>query len=349
MNEMNNQNFNAQIPQQQVPVQQAPVQTAAVQPEPVAVVSAPPVYTAPVAPEVKAKKKKSVLLIISIILNIVLILGIAAAAVFLYVLPALNGDGEEEAVVEEYSEYDFFVCDLTPLCDEDGKYGYINKKGEWVIKPQFEYSIAFGENGLAAASDGEKWGYINTEGEWAIEPKYDYAYTFYNGVAEVEKNVGDGYEYQYALINEKGEFIAKFGEYDYMYGFYGDDINYSKVEKDGKYAIIDKTGKEVVSLGEYDYIGQVYKDGFIFAEDKKMGFADFEGNYILEPKYDQLGYDNVYEWCKEDDCYEIQSHGEYCEEHAPLDEFPYCSYTGCYNRVEGSWTDYCWEHSEEEY
>ena len=193
--------------------------------------------------------------------------------------------------------------------------------------------------------DGAKWGYIDTNGEWVIEPKYDYAYTFYNGVAEVERNVGENY--QYALINEKGEFLVKFGTYDYMDGFYDEGVKYCKVEKGDRQAIIDTTGKEVVKLGEYEYIGGVYKDGFIFAEDKKLGFADFKGNYILEPEYDELGYDAAHEWCSEEGCYQYTNYGEYCEEHAPLDEFPYCSHTGCYNRVAGSWTEYCLDHTEE--
>lgn len=331
MNEMNNQNFNTQIPQQQTPVQPAPAVN----------VNEAPVYT---APEAKPKKKKSVLLIISLILNIVLILGVAAAAVFLYVLPALADDGEAEVVVQEYTGYEFFICGLAPASDEDGKYGYIDEKGEWVIEPKFDYANAFGTNGLAAAYDGEKWGYIDTKGEWKIEPKYDYAYPFYSGVAEVEKSVDD--EYQYALINEKGEFLVKFGEYDYMDGFYNGDIGYCRVDKGDKRGIIDITGKEVVALGEYDYIGAVYKDGFIFAEDKKLGFADFEGNYILEPEYDELGYETTYEWCSEDECYKGAGYGEYCEEHASLEEFPYCMHTGCYNRVEEAGEEYCWEHSD---
>lgn len=331
MNEMNNQNFNTQPS-----VPQAPV----VQPEPAAIESA-----APAVPEVKPKKKKSILLIISLILNAVLILGIAAATVFLYILPALNNDGEEEAVVKEYTGYEFFVCGLAPATDEDGMYGYINEKGEWAIKPRFTYANAFCVNGLAPAHDGEKWGYLDTKGEWAIEPKYDYAYPFYNGVAEVEKNVGE--EYQYALINEKGEFVVKFGQYDYMDGFYENERDYSKVEKNGEYGIINTKGEEVVALGEYDYISQVYKDGFIFGEDKKLGFADFKGNYLLEPEYYQLGYESVSEWCCEDGCYNYTYYGDYCEEHAPLEEFPYCSYSSCYNRVDVAGAEFCWEHSGE--
>lgn len=42
----------------------------------------------------------------------------------------------------------------------NGKYGYINAQGEWVIAPQFSNARSFSD-GLAAVCDGELWGYIS--------------------------------------------------------------------------------------------------------------------------------------------------------------------------------------------
>lgn len=50
---------------------------------------------------------------------------------------------------------------------ENGKWGFINLKGEYVIDPQFADARSF-SNGLAAVSDGKKWGFVNTAGELAI-------------------------------------------------------------------------------------------------------------------------------------------------------------------------------------
>ena len=54
---------------------------------------------------------------------------------------------------------------------KDGKIGYFNAKGEWVIEPKFEVGRKF-KNGYAAVRVDRKWGFINLEGEWVIEPKF---------------------------------------------------------------------------------------------------------------------------------------------------------------------------------
>lgn len=48
--------------------------------------------------------------------------------------------------------------------------GYINTSGEWVIEPQFLAAKPF-KNGIAHVSpDAERWGYINKKGEYIWEP-----------------------------------------------------------------------------------------------------------------------------------------------------------------------------------
>ena len=53
----------------------------------------------------------------------------------------------------------------------DGKFGFYNASGDWVIKPQFDGARDF-KNGYAAAKKGETWGFIDKTGEWVVDPKY---------------------------------------------------------------------------------------------------------------------------------------------------------------------------------
>lgn len=74
------------------------------------------------------------------------------------------------------------------------KWGYINTKGEIVIKQQFEEIDLYGfaPNGMSAFKQGEKWGYIDTKGKIVIKPQFDQAYQFSSyGLAQIETNNED--------------------------------------------------------------------------------------------------------------------------------------------------------------
>ena len=52
-----------------------------------------------------------------------------------------------------------------------GGYGYINKAGEWAIKPHY-YAVRDFKNGYAAVRAGKLWGLINTKGEIVTQPQF---------------------------------------------------------------------------------------------------------------------------------------------------------------------------------
>lgn len=121
---------------------------------------------------------------------------------------------------------------------EDGKYGYIDKTGKVVIKPQFENTTGFNE-GLAATKLGGKYGYIDLKGNWAIKPQFDFTYMFSDGLAMVE-------------IDKKSAWIDKTGKIVIAArAFEKTAIGFKEgrlaVKKDGKWGYIDKTGKMIVA------------------------------------------------------------------------------------------------------
>ena len=109
------------------------------------------------------------------------------------------------------------------LIKEHGKYGYIDKTGQIVIRPQYDYAENFCE-GLAVVGvsgttthfgvkhdehSGGKYGYIDTNGKIIIQPQYDWAGGFREGLAPVA--VGGkwkGYMHyggQHGYINKTGK------------------------------------------------------------------------------------------------------------------------------------------------
>ena len=58
---------------------------------------------------------------------------------------------------------------------KNGKWGFIDKKGKFLIQPQFE-DAAFFSGGLAPVEISGKYGYIDRTGKVVVQPEYDYAY-----------------------------------------------------------------------------------------------------------------------------------------------------------------------------
>ena len=87
------------------------------------------------------------------------------------------------------------VCLLQALssCNNDAEegWGYIDKTGKMVIKPQFLEAGTFNE-GIAVVGvviDGKKvFGYIDNSGDWIINPQFSQASPLNEGTAVVEKD-----------------------------------------------------------------------------------------------------------------------------------------------------------------
>ena len=112
-------------------------------------------------------------------------------------------------------------------------FGYIDKTGKTIIKPQFLSAGSFSE-GLAAARLNGSYGYIDQSGQFAINPRFDLAYAFHNGIAKV---FIDG---KPAFIHRDGKIIFEH-EYKSISSF---ENNRAIVETETeKFGLIDTAGK----------------------------------------------------------------------------------------------------------
>ena len=100
----------------------------------------------------------------------------------------------------------------------EGKWGFIDKSGKYVIEPIFEDARKFSE-GMAAIKLNGKWGFIKKDGAVAINPAYDAADFFDGGLAAVS-------------IGGKAEFFFPFGAKGYA-------------DKDAKLGYINQNGNYV--------------------------------------------------------------------------------------------------------
>lgn len=177
---------------------------------------------------------------------------------------------------------------LACVC-KDGKWGYIDTKGNEVIEFKYSYADNF-SGGLAAVSleEGGKKGYINKSGELVIKESFDNAYEFYDGIAIVERNE------KYYFIDTLGNIVRELDCDSIDIGCYEYEWKYSgiiRVEKNGLLgAICVRNGEiKVITEPKYYYLSafetngeQAYFSTSAPDENGTNGIIDINGNEIIK-------------------------------------------------------------------
>ena len=204
--------------------------------------------------------------------------------------------------------------DETATTGQPGKWGYINKRGEFVITPQFDSAASF-KNGLAPVRIGDldtgKYGYINTSGEFVATSQFDWAYSFSEGLACVRIGgkygyINTGLEYivtpqfskawsfseglaavkigsEWGYINKQGKVIIK-PQFREASSF---SEGLARVKIGYKWGYINKQGKVVIkpqfnsARSFSESLVQVH-----IIETGKSGYINKSGIYVIAPKFD---------------------------------------------------------------
>jgi hypothetical protein len=215
------------------------------------------------------------------------------------------------------------------VAELDGKWGVINSKFEWVLKPEYEElgdwetGRYFDEKDYLVARNDNKWGFINRRGEWIVQPlfeilgeydKEDYCQALLdNKFGWIDRNGNwliepifdffdgdnwridfDKYDYGRVCYEGKFGFIDRKGNWKILPKFdlleEYDDINYCLAKSESKYGFIDRLGKWKVPP-KFDLIGRYDDLNYCHAKfESKYGFIDRYGNWIIEPIFDAVGY-----------------------------------------------------------
>jgi hypothetical protein len=163
----------------------------------------------------------------------------------------------------------------------DGKFGLINKQGDFIIPPKFNSYFYF-ENGFAEVRTvtGET-GVINEKGEYVFRPqKVNGIHHFREGFAAVQiRSTDEGVVS--AFINEKGEYV--FGK---QFGFVEDfSEGMASVEVNGKWGFINRQGEMVVPA-VYQRV-KSFRNGLAVVANakKKYGYIDKSGKVVIPFDY----------------------------------------------------------------
>lgn len=197
------------------------------------------------------------------------------------------------------------------------RWGYINSSGKLVIPIKFAKAFDFEPNGLAIVRENqsELAGLIDKKGEFIVKPYYDFIeylgegrfvasindrhivfddkgkdifsndgqiFGFKNGRAAFYSKLSDGTG-KYGYIDLQGKVVIT-PQFDTM-GMFNSGKAVVKVS-DKRYAIIDLNGK-ILNTFPYEFVGDLQEGLMPFKEknNSKFGFIDESGKVIIKPQY----------------------------------------------------------------
>lgn len=185
-----------------------------------------------------------------------------------------ESDTEREIAFKQYSTA------LYPI-RVNRKWGYMNRRGEVVIKPAFAEADDFFDDRAVAAMEKEDrilYGYIDRTGQWLIEPRYTRAGVFAEGLAAVQRDDKFGY------INTAGEEVIA-PQYAAA-GRFTEGV--AAIEQNGWTGFIDSTGKMIIAPAYTCSVSHpVFVDGIapVFGADEVTGYINKSGAWVIPAQF----------------------------------------------------------------
>ena len=200
----------------------------------------------------------------------------------------VNAKGEEFIPVKYGFSYASFSEGLVNLEKSFMESVFVDSDGRRAFSLAFEEAAPFSE-GLAAVKVNGKWGFVNKRGQFVIHPAYERTTRFSEGLAGVRKGSWIGGD-RWGFIDTSNETIVDFA-YTFVDAFSNGLALASQsliaLESGwtGECGFIDKNGKIVIPFQYYDRISSFREGRALACPNRKWGFLDEEGYPIIEFKY----------------------------------------------------------------
>jgi len=197
----------------------------------------------------------------------------------------IDKDGKELFDMKEIEcAYPFFDgLAQVRVAGDDGSslYGYINKKGEYVVNPRYTSAENFSD-GMAAVSGKDRNGYINKVGKVMVnDTVFKYREYFHNGHAIVGIDDKDWIT-TYGVIDKSGKYVINPQFRRIENGGYGFLVK----NDDGQWGLCDNKGKYVINP-QFDGILSFGNSDFApVAIGEKWGYIDKKGKLVINPQFD---------------------------------------------------------------
>ncbi len=166
--------------------------------------------------------------------------------------------------------------ELFPLQIEK-KWGFIDKNGDFVIPPNYNYAHNFTEGLALICGSNWKYGYIDAANNIIFEISYSHATDFYNGLAIVWNG-----NMKMGCIDKTGKEVLPL-IYQDVIRVPSYKIVFAK-KKRGKYGVFDYNGIQKVPF-IYDEVDYFSEGLAAVKKGRKWGYINGEGNVVIDALY----------------------------------------------------------------
>lgn len=199
--------------------------------------------------------------------------------------------------LEELVSVGFVEDGLVPVVYPKSRITVVNTSGEkkFELEPVkgvevVECALSFQEGLLEFTTDEGKHGYYNTSGKVAINADFDTASQFSEGLAVVGRQVKDSTDttMKYEVIDKKGKTVFKIKD-GYSLESFLYSGGYLVAKNEDRIVFFDKKGEVTKMPSKINEVSD-YNDKYIIYrnEEDEYGVADFNGEVIIRPKYENM-------------------------------------------------------------
>ena len=210
--------------------------------------------------------------------------------------------------LDSIEEVGTFSEGLAKFKNAGEKWGFIDKKGKIIIKPEYDKAKSFSEKlalvtrfvyeetdsldktgnkkSLDKKIDKIQHGFIDHNGNEviALTDKFNKLRSFKEGLAAYSDGIG----YGWGFINKKGQKVIRANKHwDNVIDFVN---GYASFLEDGGWGLIDENG-EIVLKPNYRYPLTFHQGLSLIKEDDKFGFINIKGEKKILPDFDDVALD----------------------------------------------------------
>lgn len=190
-----------------------------------------------------------------------------------------------------YKNATSFSENLACVVSENGKPQFIDKKGNIIFTATNAEQCGVFSEGLVSVKVGEKWGYLNKKGEMAITPQFDYVSPFNEGLAAVAVHNKEKDEVLIGYIDTDGKVVINY-QFKMSYGDISNHLfsNGLALVFNGKsYGYIDKKGNYIINP-QFD-VATNFREGYaIIRQGDMQGYINKDGKIVINPQFIEAGY-----------------------------------------------------------